>query len=165
MRRPDLVPDCGSCDAVCCVATSFDTSEDFAITKPAGVPCPNLAGHRCAIHGELVVRGFSGCTVFDCYGAGPRVTKLVSAGPERDEAFRILRRVHELLWLVTEAVELCPKMGSDPIVGQLEDIARAPIAALLAVDLRAVEAAASALLLRVGEELGGRARLVQLRRC
>jgi hypothetical protein len=164
MRRPDLVPDCGSCDALCCVATSFDASEDFAIAKPAGVPCPNLSGHRCAIHAELAVRGFSGCTVFDCYGAGPRATRLAAPGPERDEAFRRLRDVHELIWLLTEAARLS-EYGVGPHLRTLEDLARAPIAVLLAADLAALEAEARALLLRVGRELGGRARLVQLRRC
>ena len=151
---------------MCCVATSFEASEDFAITKPAGAPCPNLAGHRCAIHSDLAVRGFAGCTVFDCYGAGPRVTKLVAAGPERDEAFRILLRVHELMWLLTEAAELCVRSPSNNGLRALyQTLADAPIAVLLAADLTAVEAEARALLLRVGRELGGRARLVQLRRC
>ncbi|MCY1016082.1 hypothetical protein [Pyxidicoccus sp. MSG2] len=38
MPRPDLVPDCSACTALCCVATSFERSEDFAFDKPVGWP-------------------------------------------------------------------------------------------------------------------------------
>jgi hypothetical protein len=165
MRRSDLVPDCGSCDAVCCVATSFEASDDFAIDKPAGVACPNLAGQHCSIHAELAVRGFSGCTVFDCHGAGPRVTRLLPRGLERDEAFRILCQVHELLWLLAEAAKLCPSEQLDHEIAALEAIARAPAAELFALDLQPHATAARAVLRAVGERIGGRARLVQLRRC
>src|SRR5215471_13450734 len=104
MRRSDLVPDCGSCAAICCVATSFEASEDFAFDKPAGARCRHLTVEcRCAIHDGLVKRGLSGCAVYDCYGAGQRVTRALASAPEaeRNEAFLMLRVVHELLWLLT----------------------------------------------------------------
>ena len=60
------------CAGLCCVAPAFAASADFAIDKPAGRPCPNLRDDfRCGIHAELRERGFPGCEVFDCFGAGP----------------------------------------------------------------------------------------------
>jgi hypothetical protein len=113
MRRLDLVHDCERCDALCCIATSFEASEDFAIDKEAGVACPHLTpDHRCAIHDHLEARGFRGCAAYGCHGAGQRVTGAFAgrddAAAERNEAFMILRGVHELLWLLQGAAELCP---------------------------------------------------------
>jgi hypothetical protein len=166
MRRPDLVPDCGSCDAICCVATSFDASEDFAISKAAGLACPNVTTtHQCAIHGALTERGFSGCSVYECYGAGPRITKRFagrSSQRQRDDAFLVMRVVHELLWQLTEAAKLCPVSRDDLAselsreIAALDVIAQAPTPALLATDLRPHEKSARAALRRIGEALGGR---------
>lgn len=117
MREPDLQPDCARCAALCCVAFAFDRSEDFALDKPAGSPCPNLmADDRCRIHADLVGQGFAGCASYDCHGAGQRVTQEMFAGrswresPELAaamfEAFRILRKVHALLDLLRTAGQL-----------------------------------------------------------
>lgn len=166
MSRPDLVADCARCAAVCCVATSFEQSDDFALTKAAGVGCRYLTRDcRCAIHGELAARGFPGCAVYDCHGAGPRVTRAFTDPHDahaRDQAFLVLRVVHELLWLLTEATALCP-----PSAGELRTQLLREIEALDAiavgpglddVDLSAHRAAARAVLRRVGEALGGRRR-------
>jgi len=160
MRRSDLNPDCGSCAALCCTATSFDASEDFAFSKAAGEPCTYLQPDcRCAIHDDLAVRGFTGCTVYDCYGAGPRATRAYS-GPQRQEAFLALRVVHELLWLLTEAAKLCPSSSAELVaqvareVAALDGLARDPT--LLETDVRPRRNATRALLRRVGEAVGGR---------
>ena len=72
MRRADLVPDCGRCAALCCIATSFEASEDFAFDKAAGTGCRYLTRDcRCAIHDQLAERGFRGCAAYECFGAGP----------------------------------------------------------------------------------------------
>ena len=167
MRRPDLVPDCGSCAALCCVATSFEASEDFAFDKPAGVACRHLTREsRCEIHATLVERGLRGCAAYDCYGAGQRATRAFAgareAELERDDAFLRLRVVHELLWLLTEALALCPPVHAEvraqlalEIEG-LDSIASGPVAALLEVDLDARGREARAALRRVGDALGGR---------
>ncbi len=161
MRRPDLVPDCERCAAVCCVATSFDASEDFAYSKSAGVACRYLRDCRCAIHAELPERGFRGCAIYDCYGAGPRATRAFS-GPQRDDAFLILRAVHELLFLLTEAAKLCPPDLITELASQISALDALEPADL---DLRPHRAAAHALLRRIGDALGSRrsARLVLLR--
>jgi hypothetical protein len=58
------------------VAPAFSASADFAIDKKAGQPCPNLqADFRCGVHSQLRQRGFTGCAVFDCFGAGQYVSQ------------------------------------------------------------------------------------------
>jgi hypothetical protein len=167
MRRPDLVPDCGSCDALCCVATSFDACEDFAITKPAGTPCPHLAtNHRCTIHASRLERGFLGCTIYDCYGAGPEVTRRSASDGsrqrQRDAAFMALRIVHELLWQLLEAAKLCPASQRSLAaelqdqIAELESLAHAPTSVLLVTAIEPHEVASRALLRRLGEALSGR---------
>ncbi|MET8552754.1 pentapeptide repeat-containing protein [Micromonospora zamorensis] len=112
-----LRADCGRCFGLCCVVPAFARSADFAIDKPAGQACPNLGpDHRCGIHTELRQRGFPGCTVFDCFGAGQQVSQVTFGGrdwrdapetlPAMAEAFAVLRPLHELLWYVTEALTL-----------------------------------------------------------
>jgi hypothetical protein len=160
MRRPDLLSDCGSCAALCCVAPSFDRSEDFAYDKPAGERCMNLtSGDQCSIHAERVERGYLGCTVYDCYGAGQRVIREFGREPSvaRERAFYVLRDVHELLFLLTQAAALCPLADSalraeiDALVGVLDALHDPP-----QLSLGKHRAAAHALLRRVGEALGGR---------
>jgi uncharacterized protein YjbI with pentapeptide repeats len=111
----ELRADCSSCSALCCVAPAFAASADFALDKPAGRPCPNLrADFRCGIHAELRERGFGGCTVYDCFGAGQRVTRAAgtdwqrtpSAAGQIFAAFGAARVLHELLFYVAAALEL-----------------------------------------------------------
>jgi hypothetical protein len=156
MRRADLVSDCRSCAGVCCVATSFDASEDFAVDKPAGVPCRYLTRDcRCAIHGELAERGFRGCAIYDCHGAGQRATRDFPAGPARDEAFLRLRVVHELLWLLTGALAICPAPEAELAAQLARQIERLD-ALEIEADVRAHREASHALLRRVGAVLGSR---------
>lgn len=113
--RADLTADCARCVGLCCVALAFARSSEFAFDKAAGEPCVNLDdGHRCRIHPELRERGLSGCTVFDCFGAGQQVTQHTFGGGdwrERPElrgemcaVFPIMRQLHELLWYLDEAI-------------------------------------------------------------
>ena len=113
----DLRADCTRCFALCCVVPAFAASADFAIDKPAGHPCPNLeADFRCGIHAELRPRGFGGCTVYDCFGAGQQVSQVTFAGrdwrrhpdlkPQMFGVFPVMRQLHELLWYLTAALAL-----------------------------------------------------------
>ncbi len=116
--RAELRGDCGSCFGLCCVALPFAASADFAVDKPAGMPCHNLQGdHRCGIHDRLRQQGFTGCTVYDCFGAGQKVSQLTFGGqdwrtgsPEHArrmfDVFPVVRQLHELLWYLTEALTL-----------------------------------------------------------
>ncbi|MBV9650925.1 MAG: pentapeptide repeat-containing protein [Pseudonocardiales bacterium] len=117
--RQDLRADCDRCVGLCCVAPVFAASADFAIDKPAGQPCPHLnAKFRCGIHNSLRERGFPGCAVFDCFGAGQHVTQLTFGGADWRASpaiatsmftvFMVLRQLKELLWYVAEALTLLP---------------------------------------------------------
>ncbi|GIG22769.1 hypothetical protein Cch01nite_34930 [Cellulomonas chitinilytica] len=112
----DLRADCSRCVALCCVALPFAASTDFAFDKPGGVPCRHLRhDDGCGIHAHLRERGFPGCTVFDCFGAGQHVTQGTFEGRSwRDgpevagqmfAAFAVARQLHELLWYLTDAQE------------------------------------------------------------
>jgi hypothetical protein len=127
VRRPDLRADCAQCVGLCCVALALTASADFAIDKPAGEPCPNLKhDFRCGIHARLQDGGFRGCTVYDCFGAGQKVTQVTfggrgdwrqaaDSGALMFEVFSVMRLLHELLWYLTEALELAP-----PLRGELQ---------------------------------------------
>jgi hypothetical protein len=98
------------------VIPAFVASADFAITKPAGVACPNLRpDHRCGIHEQLRERGFAGCAVYDCFGAGQRVSA-IDDEPTRQRVFPVMRALHELLWYLTQAIAL---PGAAPVHGSL----------------------------------------------
>ena len=121
-RREDLGADCSNCFGLCCVALAFARSADFPFDKPAGDPCDNLDDHDgCTIHPQLRDRGFKGCTVFDCFGAGQKVSQRTFEGRSWREdpetraamfsAFPLVRRLHELLWYLDEAIALVEADG------------------------------------------------------
>ncbi|MEV3967301.1 pentapeptide repeat-containing protein [Streptomyces sp. NPDC050698] len=116
--QAELRGDCERCFGLCCVALPFAASADFAVDKAAGTPCRNLReDHRCGIHARLRQKGFTGCTVYDCFGAGQHVSQITFGGqdwrtgpPERArrmfEVFPVVRQLHELLWYLSEALTL-----------------------------------------------------------
>ncbi|MCP2257300.1 Pentapeptide repeat-containing protein [Streptoalloteichus tenebrarius] len=164
--RPDLQADCSRCFGLCCVALPFAASSDFAVDKPAGTPCRNLlADFRCGIHDHLRDRGFRGCTVFDCFGAGQKVSQVTFGGRSwRDEpgtagrmfsVFPVMRQLHELLWYLTESLDL---PAARPLRGDLqraldtvERHTRGSAESLLKLDVPALRAEVNEVLLRVSE--------------
>jgi uncharacterized protein YjbI with pentapeptide repeats len=159
------------------VAPAFAASADFAIDKPAGTPCPHLRPDAaCGIHAHLRERGFPGCVVYDCLGAGQHLVQVTLAG--RDwrvdpataraafAALPVLRALHELLWYLHEAVAL-PTPLRAALAGQVSEVAsltRLDAPALAALDLAAVRDPAAALLRRASAHVragqpGSRARL------
>ncbi|MFC6155225.1 pentapeptide repeat-containing protein [Kribbella jiaozuonensis] len=148
-NRTDLRADCGSCVGLCCVVLTLTRSADFAIDKPAGEACPNLADdHRCTIHGELRTKGFPGCTVYDCFGAGQELTRRGRPGAE----LPILRQLHELLWYLTEALEYNENL--QPAIGRVEAVGRT--ADLTTVDVAAERAVVNELLLEISRQVRGK---------
>ncbi|MCT2592754.1 pentapeptide repeat-containing protein [Streptomyces sp. N2-109] len=116
-RSLDLRADCASCFGLCCVALPFRASADFPVDKDAGQPCTNLqADYSCGIHARLREDGYSGCTVYDCFGAGQQVSQHTFGGQDwrrspktarqMFDVFPVMRQLHELLRYVTEALEL-----------------------------------------------------------
>ena len=161
-----LRADCGSCFGLCCVALPFTASADFAVSKAAGTPCGNLdADFRCGIHAGLRERGFTGCTVFDCFGAGQRVSQVTFGGrdwrsaPETAgamfAAFPVVRQLHELLWYLGEATAR-PAARSvlgelRELAGRVEKLAGGAPEELATVDVPALRAEVGELLGRVSE--------------
>jgi Pentapeptide repeats (8 copies) len=121
VNQRELQADCARCVALCCVGPAFAASADFALDKPAGTPCPNLRDDfRCGIHARLRESGFRGCTVYDCFGAGQRVTAATrdtdgqptdwrrspAVAPAMFAALATTRMLHELLWYLRAALDL-----------------------------------------------------------
>lgn len=111
-----LRANCERCFALCCMATTLEKSAEFAIDKPANRACPNLrADFRCSIHSRLRQRGFAGCTEFECYGAGQKVSQHTFGGrdwrsepdllPLMSLVFRVQWQLHLSLHYLSKALE------------------------------------------------------------
>lgn len=164
--RPDLRADCERCFGLCCVVPAFSVSADFAIDKAAGQPCPHLGpDFRCGIHRQLRSRGFPGCAVYDCFGAGQKVAQVTFCGRDWRQAphtarqmfdvFTVMRQLHELLWYLAEALTL---PAARPLRGELrralaetERLTGSGADALAALDVAAHRRRVNALLLRASE--------------
>ena len=166
MAARELEADCARCAGLCCVAPAFAKSSDFAIDKPAGRACPNLAeDFRCGIHERLEERGFKGCTVFDCFGAGQRITQETFGGgdwrgkPEiAGDMFAVLpvvRQLHELMWYLAEALKLDEARRVHPklrdALAETDRIAGGTTEQLLGTDLDAYRRKVNPLLQRASE--------------
>ena len=133
--RDGLLADCSHCQALCCVGPVLTRSADFAIDKPAAVPCRNLLGDSCGIHTELRPRGFPGCLAFDCFGAGQQVVQVTFAGRHRNDgpdtaaamfaALPVVQQLHETLWHLAQAAEVLPPGALHSEVVQLSTETRA----------------------------------------
>ncbi|MFF1571148.1 pentapeptide repeat-containing protein [Leifsonia sp. NPDC058292] len=159
--RPDLLANCADCFGLCCVALAFARSSDFAFDKSAGDPCVNLDdGFRCTIHPELRERGFAGCTVFDCHGAGQKVSQTTYSGKSWVEApqtrsemfavFPIMRQLHELLRYLDEAIRMPGAASLRPELeraeAEVEALTESSAQSILDLDLDAVRAPVAELL-------------------
>lgn len=133
-RRLELRADCERCFGLCCVALPFAQSIDFAIDKVAGQPCPNLReDHRCGIHQRLRNEGFRGCTVYDCMGAGQKISQVTYGG--RDwrqhpdtarpmfDILPMMRQLQEFMWYLTEALTYTSVHAHAASSGESPDIA------------------------------------------
>ncbi|WP_426622934.1 pentapeptide repeat-containing protein [Leifsonia sp. McL0607] len=156
-----LSADCAACTGLCCVALAFARSSDFAFDKVAGEECVNLADDfRCRIHQQLRERGFKGCTVFDCFGAGQQVTQHTFPGASWRESsavrtqmfavFPIVRQLHELLWYLREALGMPAAAALHPALraswNEVAAAADATPTAILELDIDALRDPAAALL-------------------
>ncbi|MFF2155209.1 pentapeptide repeat-containing protein [Paenibacillus chitinolyticus] len=161
-----LLTDCEKCFGLCCVALPYAASADFANDKDAGQPCLNLRqDFRCGIHTGLRQKGFKGCTVFDCFGAGQKVSQVTYAGEDwrrvpgsakqMFEVFPVMRQLHELLWYLSEALTLQPARSvHGELRTALEETERLTFLApeaLLDLDVAAHRGKVNELLLRTSE--------------
>ncbi|WP_276111342.1 pentapeptide repeat-containing protein [Streptomyces tropicalis] len=164
--REDLHADCAACFGLCCVALPFARSPDFAAGKPAGKPCGNLrADFRCGIHAQLRDKGYPGCTVFDCFGAGQKVSQTTFGGTDWRRApetagpmfavFPVMRQLHELMWYLTEALGLAP---ARPVhadlrrtLAHVDGLTRGTADSIAKLDANALRDEVNALLLRASD--------------
>ncbi|MEW1612749.1 pentapeptide repeat-containing protein [Streptomyces sp. NPDC088744] len=162
----DLQADCGNCFGLCCVALPFSRSSDFPVDKSAGTPCGNLQeDFRCGIHERLRDKGYNGCTVFDCFGAGQKVSQVTFKGVgwreepgsarAMYEVFPVVRRLQELLKYTAQALDL---PAARPVhrdlrraYERIDALTRDTVESLLAVDVDALRGEVNPLLLRASE--------------
>ncbi len=70
----------------------------------------------CSIHKNLRGNGYKGCTVFECFGAGQKISQVTFKGIDwrKDaeharkmyDAFPVMHQLHEMLWYLNEAILL-----------------------------------------------------------
>ncbi|SFD55972.1 Uncharacterized protein YjbI, contains pentapeptide repeats [Actinopolyspora alba] len=164
--RSELRADCSNCFGLCCVALPFAVSADFPVDKEAGTPCGNLlADFGCGIHPRLREEGFAGCVTFDCFGAGQRVSQHTFEGTDWRRAphtaramfdsFGMMRQLHELLWYLTEALELArPRELREELraaFDRVEGLTELSAEALVALDPNALRDEINPQLLRTSE--------------
>ncbi|MBU8571209.1 pentapeptide repeat-containing protein [Bacillus subtilis] len=113
----DLSADCQHCFGLCCVALPYAKSADFAFNKDGGTPCRNLqSNYQCSIHKDLREKGFRGCSAYECFGAGQKVSQITYEGKdwrnspetanEMFDVFPIMQQLHEMLWYLHEALSI-----------------------------------------------------------
>ncbi|MGN7309568.1 pentapeptide repeat-containing protein [Alkalicoccobacillus gibsonii] len=114
MTTTELTSDCSQCFGLCCVALPYIQSTDFAKDKAAGTPCHNLNDRfMCTIHSKLREEGYKGCTVYECFGAGQKVSQTIyknvswheKSSEEMFEVFPIIQQLHEMLAYLDEALK------------------------------------------------------------
>lgn len=148
--RESLTADCTKCFGLCCTALNIVASSDFPINKPAGTPCMNLqSDYSCQIHSQLRDKGFKGCTVFDCLGAGQVVSQVTfngqswrenpDIGKKMFQVFPIMEQIHEMIAYVAEALsydipdDLADKLGKQ--LKELQALTKLDADNLLSLDL------------------------------
>jgi uncharacterized protein YjbI with pentapeptide repeats len=125
----NLRADCKNCFGLCCVALPYAKSADFASDKDGGTPCRNLqSNYQCGIHMDLRNKGFRGCSAYECFGAGQKVSQFTYKGmdwraskdiaQEMFNVYPIIQQLHEMLWYLNEALTL---QVSNSIHKELQD--------------------------------------------
>ncbi|GMK43573.1 hypothetical protein PghCCS26_07000 [Paenibacillus glycanilyticus] len=170
--RKHLRGDCDNCFGLCCIALPFAASADFAIDKQSGQPCRNLRNdYRCGIHSNLRQQGFRGCTVYDCFGAGQKLSQHTFGGrswreePQAAnlmyEVFPVMWHLQELLWYLADALE---NPAAQPLRSELraaweetERLTGLDAEALLKLDFAAHRAEVNTLLLKTSEVVRAKA--------
>lgn len=161
-----LHSDCENCFGLCCVALPFAASADFAKGKEGGSPCPNLqADFRCGIHKDLRKKGFKGCTVYECFGAGQKVSQITFEGndwlenpqyaKQMFDVFPVMQQLHEMLLYLNEALILKETHSIHKelksMVGKTEQLTFLSPESLMELDLSGHRADVNVLLLKTSE--------------
>lgn len=166
--RKSMQADCQNCFGLCCTALTITASCDFAMNKPAGIPCTHLQSNfHCQIHRDLRSKGFKGCTVYDCLGAGQMVAQITFNGQNwRDNAevaekmfqvFPIMEQLYEMIAYVAEAMayRISPKLY-DTLHEQLETLqtlTKLEATALVVLDIPPIRQPVNNLLLETSAQI------------
>ncbi|MEH7121945.1 pentapeptide repeat-containing protein [Bacillus sp. JJ1773] len=163
-----LKADCENCFALCCVALPYAKCADFANNKDGGTPCPNLqSDYRCSIHSNLRENGFRGCTVYECFGAGQKVSQVTYGGnewrgkpalaKEMFDVFPIMQQLHEMLYYLYEAIRLEETSSIydelQTAIEKTENLTYLNSKSILDIDVTAHRALINELLLRTSEQV------------
>jgi len=166
--RENLHANCQNCFGLCCTALNIVASSDFAMNKPAGIPCQNLqTDFSCQIHGNLRDKGLKGCTVFDCLGAGQKVSQTTFRGQDwrqypthadtMFQVFPIMEQLFEMIAYIAEALSYTvdPQLYNR-LLEQLEKLQFATeldAATLLTIDIPNFRMPVNMLLLETSTEI------------
>lgn len=165
---PELSADCSRCTGLCCVLLPFRRSEAFGADKDSGTPCAQLdAEDRCGIHDSLRESGWSGCAVFDCFGAGQQVTQVTYGGRswrdvddlgEMAAVLSVMRQLHEMLAHLSEVRRRAPGPDAQPCLEEVLALTRADPVTVLTADLEEIRSRVSDVLRATTARLHGPAR-------
>jgi uncharacterized protein YjbI with pentapeptide repeats len=133
---------------LCCVLLPFSAASGFGVDKPSGRACLNLLDDdRCGIHDSLREKGWPGCTVFECFGAGQQVSQVTYAGvswreqdnlPEMAAVLSVMRQLHEMLVHLHEVERRSPDEDSRAASAEVEQLTAADPDTLLHLDIDAL---------------------------
>jgi hypothetical protein len=145
------------------VLLPFEAASGFGIDKAGGTPCPHLASDdRCEIHATLREDGWTGCSVFECFGAGQQVSQVTYAGvswreqdnlPEMAAVLSVMRVLHEMLTHLGEARRRSPGPDVLALETHLVGLTRAAPSELLGLGLDELVGRVSEVLEEAGARL------------
>ncbi|TCZ80049.1 pentapeptide repeat-containing protein [Paenibacillus albiflavus] len=162
----DFQADCEQCFGLCCTALAFAASTQFALDKDSGVPCSNLrTDYLCGIHKNLRQQGYKGCTIYDCNGAGQKVSQITFKGTSWRDApasaelmfhvFPIVEQLQEMLLYLHQSIALeTTKSIHQEIQAAIEETERLTLLepkAIVEIDVPAYRANINELLLQTSE--------------
>ena len=160
--------DCANCFGLCCVALDFTASTDFPVDKEKGIACKNLQDDfRCSIHRNLKLSGYSGCTLFDCLGAGQKVSQQTFGGvswkddpksaSKMFQALPVMQQLQEMLLYLTQAIEHCGDRQLQETLQnsrrEIDELTKVSAERLLAADLPKLRQNINGFLVQVSEQV------------
>ncbi|CAF1717888.1 hypothetical protein NRS6084_00057 [Bacillus subtilis] len=124
----DLSADCQHCFGLCCVALPYAKSADFAFDKDGGTPCRNLqSNYQCSIHKDLREKGFRGCSAYECFGAGQKVSQITYEGKDWRNSPETAKPIHPELRTTFEKIEKLTRLSKERLLTLQVDEHRAEV--------------------------------------
>lgn len=150
MSGLELASDCSRCFGLCCVLLPFRADAGFGADKEGGDPCRHLRpDDACGIHDGLRERGWPGCTVFECFGAGQHVSQGTYAGRswrqhdnlgEMGAVLSAMRQLHEMLVHLAELARRSPTPAATELAERIAVLSDGDAESVLGVDVDGLRA-------------------------